>query len=160
MFPWRMTLFGWCGTIFPFNGQTLLHTLGLFLPWHIWQVYGTNYLPLIKILTLLLESWNKSHISWLGQIYAVNMTLLPKLLYLFRVLLVPVPLHILRSLQHFPFKLIWGSVKSRLNRYLLYKPMTHRGLGMSNIIYYKAAQIAPLAKLLQVTLLPSGPLLR
>lgn len=133
---------------FPFKWSDSIPYLGIKLTPMYSTLYTVNYPPLIRELTCLLESWNKTHISWMGRIHALKMTFLPKLLYPFRVLPVLVPPHILRSLQRLLFKFVWGSVRPRLNRHLLYKSKAQGGLGIPNLTYYyKAAQIAPLVQL-------------
>lgn len=114
-------------------------------------LYEANYPPLVKSFSHLLDTWDASHISWIGCINAVKMSLLSKLLYPFRVLPVPVPPYFLCSLQCYILTFIWGSARPRSNKNLLYKPKSKGRLGVPNIsYYYKAAKIALLAQLYTV----------
>lgn len=55
-----------------------------------------------------LAAWQPLCDSWLGRVAAVKMTLLPKLLYLFRVLPVVIPSYFFQAIQGHVFKHIWG----------------------------------------------------
>lgn len=72
---------------FPFTWvNRFLKYLGIQLAKTHTDLFGANYTPVLTKLSSLLTDWSKLHISWIGEIMAVKMSLLPKLLYLFRVL--------------------------------------------------------------------------
>lgn len=80
----------------------------------------------------------------MGRIHAIKMSLLPKILYSFRVLPILVPPHVV----FYNLEFICGRARLRLNRSLLYTSKVRGGLGVPNIShYYKAAQIAPIVQL-------------
>lgn len=94
----------------------------------------------------MLSSWSHFPLSWFGRIVAVRMTYIPKLLYLFHVLLVPVPTHILCIHQRKILKFIWGSTRPRIKTQVLYARKINGGLSVPNLqAYYTAANIAPLS---------------
>ena len=111
------------------------------------DLFSYNYPPLLKQITNLLKSWSQLPLSWLGRINAVKMTILPKLLYLFRVLPSPIPAYFLRIIQNRMTTFIWGTSRPRIKAKILHLPKTQGGLGYPNFTnYYRAAQISTLAK--------------
>lgn len=65
--------------------------LGVFITASHKLLYKDNYIPLFSLISSLIKLWSSYHISFLGRICAIKMTILPKLLYLFRALPVNVP---------------------------------------------------------------------
>lgn len=63
------------------------------------SLFQARYPAMLVQLTSLMCNWSPLKVSWLGHTMAVKMTLLPNILYLFRVLSVTVPLDYLRILQ-------------------------------------------------------------
>uniref|UniRef100_A0A803KAU1 Reverse transcriptase domain-containing protein n=1 Tax=Xenopus tropicalis TaxID=8364 RepID=A0A803KAU1_XENTR len=107
------------------------------------QLYQTNYPYMYKKLQKMLEDWSKYHISWIGRIIAVKMTLLPKLLYLFRLLPVNISERDLKSFEKQVMSFIWMAKKPRVNKSVLYRNRLEGGLGLPNLKkYYVAAQLA------------------
>lgn len=75
------------------------------------------------------------------------MTILPKMLYLFRVLPIPVPAYFLRILQNRTMPYVWGSAKPQIQKHTLFLPKLNGGLGCPNFAhYYKAAHLASVTK--------------
>lgn len=75
------------------------------------------------------------------------MSILPKILYLFRVLTIQVPSYFLRILQQKALHFIWGKIKPRLPQPTLYTPHMRGGISVPNFSkYYYAAQLAQLPK--------------
>lgn len=126
--------------------QSKLKYLGMYLT-HSWDtMYAANY-PLLKHLNTLLTTWRQYPISWFGRIAAVKMTWLPKLLYYFRVLSIPVPSHILRSCQRRRNAFVWADSRPRIAACVLYSPRLAGGQGLPNVQrYFQAAQLALLPK--------------
>lgn len=62
-------------------------------------LYNNNYPPMFHKLELDLKAWSKHNLSWKGRINSIKMTLLPKLLYLFRSLPIPIKRIHIRSFQ-------------------------------------------------------------
>lgn len=121
--------------------------LGIHLTASLADLFSVNYPPILKQLSNLMKSWSHLPLSWFGRINAVKMTILPKLLYLFRVLPIPIPAYHLRILQRKTSSYIWGSSKPRIQLHTLYLPKLNGGLGCPNFAYYyRAAHIASLAK--------------
>lgn len=84
----------------------------------------------------------------MGCIYAIDMSLLPKILNSFRVLPIPSPPHVLRILQCLFLKFTWGRTRLWIKKFLLYTSKVIGGLGVPNIAhYYKETQTTPIVQL-------------
>lgn len=131
--------FQWTDKSIPFLGIQFTSSLS--------ELFTANYPQILKNLSNMMNSWSHLPISWLGRINAIKMTLLPKLLYLFRVLPIPIPAYYLRIIQRKVMSFIWGSSKPRIQQNTLYLPKTNGGLGCPNFAcYYRAAHIASITK--------------
>lgn len=75
------------------------------------------------------------------------MSWLPKILYYFRVLLIPVKSHVLRSLQRGIIVFIWSDCRPRLAARVTYRSRMEGGLWIPDIQrYYQASQLTLLPK--------------
>ncbi|CAI9572176.1 unnamed protein product, partial [Staurois parvus] len=70
------------------------------------SLFASNYYPLLRSVSSLMHSWQFPHLSWIGQINSVKMTIL-QLLYYFRTLQCGF-LHFLRLLQAKIMHFIWA----------------------------------------------------
>lgn len=113
--------------------------------------------PQIYLLLIIQPCWNYPQICCqIGHSYQspgsgknniIKMVILPKFLYLFRVLPIHVPAHFLRNIQQKVKQYTWGKTNPRLPRKTLYLPKVLWGLGFPNFsLYYRAAQLAQLSK--------------
>lgn len=117
--------------------------LGINLSASISDLLSANYPQTLRRATNLLKQWTRLPLSWLGRISAIKMTLLPKLLYLFRVLPIPIPAHYLRLIQNQAASFVWNFSKPCVSLHTLFLPKTRCGFGFPNFAsYYKAAHIA------------------
>lgn len=83
------------------------------------------------------------------------MSLLPNLLYLYRVLPIAIPSYFHRDIQTRVFKYMWASIKPRLSRAILLRSKLSGGLGLPNFAcYYHAAQLAQITLLHAKTEIP------
>lgn len=131
---------------FPFKWQNeTLPYLGIFLTPTLTTLYKHNYLPLFRKLLEDLKRWSGNPPLWFGRLCSVKMIVLPKVLYLFRTLLIAI---VGKDLQKFRTKLldyIWGHKRPRVNSRTLYPSKLRGGLGMLDLLkYFQAAQIAQL----------------
>lgn len=95
---------------FPFHWATLyIDYLGVQMTPTYSSLLTASYYPLLQSLTILMHTWQFPHLSWMGRIYYVKITVLPKLLYYFRTLPVWVPPHFLHLLQRRIVRLIWAN---------------------------------------------------
>lgn len=135
-------------TSLPFSWSTsrLLY-LGITLTPNLSDIFTANYPPILRQISNLLTQWSSLPLSWIGKINVIKMAILPKILYLFRVLPIPVPAYFLRILQRKALTFVWGSLKPRLPKHTLYLPKPKGGLGFPNFTtYYHAAQLAHIPK--------------
>uniref|UniRef100_A0A8C5Q8T9 Reverse transcriptase domain-containing protein n=1 Tax=Leptobrachium leishanense TaxID=445787 RepID=A0A8C5Q8T9_9ANUR len=132
-FPFR-----WCHPSMGSLGTQLTPTWG--------QLYKANYGVLLPTLHAMLAAWSQLHLSLFGRIYAIKMTLLPKLLYLFRTLSIPICRADLTFLQSAIHSFIWGGRRGRLPKSLMFQSKRRGGMGVPHLYsYYKAAQFAMLS---------------
>lgn len=100
---------------FPFNWNDLaIKYIGISLTSKFETLYTGNYPPMFRKLEHDLKTWSKPNFSWIGRINAVKMTMLPKLLYLFRFLPTLLRRDHLKSFQSKILKFIWGGSGYRL----------------------------------------------
>uniref|UniRef100_A0A803J749 Reverse transcriptase domain-containing protein n=1 Tax=Xenopus tropicalis TaxID=8364 RepID=A0A803J749_XENTR len=105
-------------------------------------LYNANYPKLLDKLKKDLTIWHTYHLSWFGRIAAVKMTLLPRILYLFRTLPIKFPEHTATVLQKSITNFIWGGKKPRIKATIMTKPKSLGGLGVPHIYrYYLASRL-------------------
>uniref|UniRef100_A0A8C5N0D2 Reverse transcriptase domain-containing protein n=1 Tax=Leptobrachium leishanense TaxID=445787 RepID=A0A8C5N0D2_9ANUR len=122
---------------------TSIKYLGIHLSTDPGQLYDVNYAPLLSQIKRDLENWDKYAISWMGRIYCIKMTVLPRLLYFFQALPIAIPPEDLHHLQRANDKFIWRGKRHRIARATLYRPKDAGGLGLPCLLsYYYAAQLA------------------
>ena len=129
---------------FPFSwNSTSIPYLGINLTSQTELLHKHNYPPMVKKLMTDLHQWSLYNLSWLGRVNAAKMTLLPKILYLFRSLPIPVTKSYIDSLQSAITKFIWEKKGNRLSKTVLFRPRLKGGLGLPNLWwYYRAAQLS------------------
>lgn len=89
-----------------------------------------------------LQRWENNPPSWFGRLYTIKMNLLPRLLYLFRILPISICMPELRKFQNKVLKFIWGNKRPWVNKRTLYAPKLKGGLGVPDLAkYYHAAQL-------------------
>lgn len=92
--------------------------------------------PMRTQLTTLMKNWSFISLAWMGRITLVKMSILCKILYLFRVLSIQVPACFLRILQRKASQLIWFKLKPCLSQPTLYKSRICVGLSVPNFSKY------------------------
>lgn len=135
--------------------ESCIRHLGVNLTPKFEQLYQANYPPIDKKLEYDLKQWSPHHISWLGKINSVKMTLLPRLLYIFRALPIAIRKDHLSAFQNKVVKFIWGSKGHCLSRRSLFDLRTKGGLGLPNLLwYYQAARLAQISMVYAKTARP------
>ena len=93
-----------------------------------------------------LEEWNSHNIGWIGRINSIKMTLLPRILYLFRSLPIPIKTNHLKAFQSKITKFVWKKKNPRVSSRSLFNLPEQGGFGLPNLLwYYKAARLAQLS---------------
>uniref|UniRef100_A0A3B5R0Z3 Reverse transcriptase domain-containing protein n=1 Tax=Xiphophorus maculatus TaxID=8083 RepID=A0A3B5R0Z3_XIPMA len=106
------------------------------------EISITNYNPLVEKVTEMLNRWSNLPISIIGRINLLKMTILPKFLYYFQTLPLPLSDSFYDSLDKLFNQFIWSNRKARLRLKLLYLPYERGGLQVPNLRwYYMAAQL-------------------
>lgn len=98
-------------TSLPFSwSNTHLSYLGINLTPSISDIFTDNFPPILRQITNLLTQRLILQLSWIGKINVIKMAILPKVLYVFQVLPIPVPAYCLRILQRKKSAFVWGSL--------------------------------------------------
>lgn len=110
------------------------------------QLYTVNYPSTYKKLSEDLNHWASSDLSLLGKENSVKMTLLPRLLYLFRSLPTPILKSQLLKFQSKIICFVWGNKDHWCPKSDLFQLCAQGGLGLPNLWrYYQAAQLAQIS---------------
>lgn len=126
--------------------DTFIDYLGIKLTAKTELLYSANFPHTYRKLETDLGNWAKGGISWLGRIHAVKMTLLPRLLYLFRALPINIVKDYLSAFQRKVIKFIWGGKGHRLQQNTLFLSRSQGGLGLPQLFwYYQAARLAQIS---------------
>lgn len=107
--------------------------LGIRITPQINTVVEANYDPLMREVRDSLEKWTTMPISMIGRINLIKMTILPKFLYLFQSLPIPLPKSFFKETNSVFCRFIWNNRKSRLRLSLLYMPYDRGGLQMPSL---------------------------
>lgn len=125
---------------------SLLKYLGVHLTPSYSSLYQANFPPMFTEITRPLNLWTPLPISFLCRINVLKMSTLPKLLYLFETLPIPVPLSQLKLLQRKCLKFIWNNASHRIARSVVYALKNRGGLAAPDIIkYYYASHLRVLS---------------
>lgn len=107
---------------FLYHWNTLfLDYLGIKLTPAYSSLFATNYYPLLRSLTSLMQSWCFPSLYWIGHIHAVKRTVLTKILYWFPTLPDHIPSFFSRLLQSQILSYIWAYQRPRISRSILYR---------------------------------------
>lgn len=116
--------------------------LGIQITPNLKEIVSTNYNPLVDKVTETLERWSNLPISMIGRINVLKMSILPKFLYYFQALPLPLPQSFFDNLNKVFSRFVWNNKKARLRLRLLYLPYERGGLQLPNLRwYYIAAQL-------------------
>uniref|UniRef100_A0A8C5MCX6 Reverse transcriptase domain-containing protein n=1 Tax=Leptobrachium leishanense TaxID=445787 RepID=A0A8C5MCX6_9ANUR len=122
--------------------------LGLRTTWDPGGLIKHNYDRILTEVKSLLSQWRSREVLWLGRMAAVKMSILPKILYIFRTLPLKLPRLYLDTLQSTLMTFVWNHKRPRVPRCLLYNRQTEGGLHMVNIHkYYRASCLASLSEI-------------
>ena len=125
-----------------FNAREGFTYLGIKITPQINTVVHANYDPLMREVQESLEKWTTMPISMIGRINIIKMTILPKFLYLFQSLPMPLPKSFFKEINRAFCRFIWNNRKPRLRLRLLYLPYDRGGLQMPSLQwYYWSAQL-------------------
>lgn len=115
---------------------TSLKYLGTHLTPSFSSLFNSNFPKLFREIRKMLHRWSSLPISFFGRIAAIKMTILPKLMYLFETLPIPVPRSELRAMQTSLIRFIWANKRHRILKSVLLTPRSHGGLAVPDILKY------------------------
>lgn len=116
--------------------------LGVKITPYLNKIIPLNYDPLMDKTIEMLQKWSNLPISMIGRINIIKMSILPKFLYYFQTLPLPLPNMFYDKLNKLLAQFIWNDRKARLRLRLLHLPYERGGLQLPNFRwYYMAAQL-------------------
>lgn len=90
----------------------------------------------------MLTLWNPLPISWIGRINVLKVSVMPKLLYFFETLPIPIPMVQLKLLRRWFLNFIWRDRAHRVSSSVIFSPRSRGGLGARDIYkYYLASHL-------------------
>lgn len=110
--------------------------LGVQLTPRVSDLYRANFPPLLQRLRTDMSRWDAAYLTWLGRINAIKMNMLPRLLYLFQGLPIPVSKTLFVELKKMMTTFIWQNKRARLPYRLLICPRSRGGLSLPD--FFKA----------------------
>uniref|UniRef100_A0A8C5N3Y4 Reverse transcriptase domain-containing protein n=1 Tax=Leptobrachium leishanense TaxID=445787 RepID=A0A8C5N3Y4_9ANUR len=125
---------------FSFDWRTKFLTyLGIKLALSPQVLFDINYGKLLIEIKTLLRSWHPRRLSWFGRIAAVKMTILPKILYVFRALPIFIPRAFFSTLQGVVNAFLWNYRRPRIKFPVLSRRIEGGGLGVPDFAKYSRA---------------------
>lgn len=115
--------------------------LGIKIVPEIENIVSLNYDP-VQSVTESIHRWMPMHISILGRISILKISILAKFLYLFQCIPLPSPQTFFCNIRKLFSSFIWNNRRPRFRLSLLYLPYERGGLQVPNLQwYYWAAQL-------------------
>lgn len=128
---------------FPFKWQNHhVKYLGVQIPSDLTQLFKLNYNPLLTSLTEDFSKWAKGSLSWFGKMAALKMDILPRVLYYFQTLPIPLPRWFFRKITSLMLKFIWNQSRPRLKLTVLQRRKEDGGVGLPDFFHYYVASRA------------------
>lgn len=105
------------------------------------QIIRLNYGPAIDSLASRIDSWIRLPLSIAGRASLIKMVVLPKFLYLFNNIPIPLTNHFFATLQSHLTRLLWGGKQPRVRWQVLTLPYNRGGFSIPDFkLYYLVAQ--------------------
>uniref|UniRef100_A0A8C5Q7A1 Reverse transcriptase domain-containing protein n=3 Tax=Leptobrachium leishanense TaxID=445787 RepID=A0A8C5Q7A1_9ANUR len=129
---------------FPFTWcASKMRYLGIWLTSSHFRLFDYNYKPLLDSFKSDLDGWTAKFLSWLGRINVIKMNLLPRILYIFQTVPIPIPAGFFTALRSQILKFIWPKGRPRVQHGILCRPKARGGLALPDIkLYFFATQLA------------------
>lgn len=124
------------------------HYLGIDIPLNISHISSHTQSVLSHQLRCLLKDYNNQFLSLLERIQTIKVFILPKFLYIFRVLPIWLPKSFLIKCQKDIFRFIWNNKPHRISKLHMKRSVVKGGLAVPDLLLYNRATIlAGLVKL-------------
>lgn len=128
---------------FPFPWRRTISYLGVKLSNNLKDLYLNNYIPLLDEIRREVGGLFYRPLSWFGRINVVKMTIMPKILYKFQMLPIPLPQLFFRALKGILSRFVWGGKKPRIASSVLSRRKEKGGLSLPDFYkYYKAVVLS------------------
>ena len=119
--------------------------LGINIPKKLSKLYVSNYDDIDNNIKKDIERWSTYPMGFSDRIQAIKMNVLPRLLYLFQSLPIPVPSTQFIKWDKLISRFIWDGKRPRIRYSTLQLPKDKGGMALPNLKeYFHAAQICPL----------------
>lgn len=127
--------------VLQFKIVTEFKYLGIYISSDLEQVAATNYKLILNEVDNSFERWMSLPLSMIGRINIIKMNILPKLLYIFQNVALPLPPEFFAHIKKLMVRFLWNK-KSRIRLSFLYLPYDRGGLKCPNFhLYYYAVQL-------------------
>lgn len=110
--------------------------LGIWLSTDINEIWSENYGRAIDWIQGKILRWKTLPLSLMGRITLSKMVILPKLLYLFVNIPIPLTAHFFKVLRTLMTELVWAGIQSRIPWETLTLPQSQGGLAAPDFVLY------------------------
>lgn len=100
-----------------------------------------NLTPILNSVPQQLARWRKLKLSWFGLVTALKMKVLLKFIFLFRNLILLIPVKVLIGIQSMFTSFVWDQKRPRFKAALLQKSKEEGSISLSNVLLYYQAVV-------------------
>lgn len=113
--------------------------LGIDIPVNLRHLYNANYTKIAKAVKHQLHSMKSTAYSWMDRIHMLKTFILPRFLFLFRMLLLTIPNTDLQNWQRSLNNFLWSDRRHRISFQALRQSVRKGGMGIPDLYYYYVA---------------------
>jgi hypothetical protein len=106
-------------------------------------LYKKHYKPLQKEIGEDYGTWEDLPCSWIGRINIAKIAILPKAIYMFKAILIKIPMISIKEIEKSTLKFIWKHRKTQITKAILSKQSNAGSITIPNFkLYYKVVAIS------------------